>query len=130
MTQIITLAVAKQRLAATVEQYGAEHKPADRCQYFKKDVNGEQVPLCIIGAAFTDELSEAGISTDRGNGESVYKLAEIGTIPATERAALFLSSAQDRQDAGLTWGSAVEFAAEYVEVRHNSADDSVAIEQS
>ena len=110
MTEIITLEVAKQRLDAVVAQYGADHKPVDRCMYFKKDVNGEQVPLCIVGAAFADELRDAGIGPDNGNVQGIYELISNNVLPATLEAAFFLSDAQSTQDEGLSWGEAVEIA--------------------
>lgn len=105
----ITLAEAQHRLHTLIESQPTKVAGGTgmTCMYFGQD--GQ--PSCIVGHAFPTELAEAGVEYGNSDNEnSITGLVGDLLIDIEPLALDYLTIAQEQQDSGLTWASAVTIA--------------------
>lgn len=112
----ITLTEAQHRLHTIVESEGKIVRGGRgvNCRYF----NDDMTPSCLVGTAFASELTEAGVTpADSSNEDNVQGLVDHGLIAIEPLALDYLTWAQDSQDSGNPWRTAVQAADEYLAER-------------
>jgi hypothetical protein len=129
----ISLEEAKALLAKAVEERGADYtyeQVGNECLYFDPATQG---PSCLVGYV----LSYKGITlpalndSASNNSTDVHDLVSGGVIQTDLETEYLLSTAQDRQDSGATWGRALSEALEgYEEAAREAEDEAEAYDSS
>lgn len=105
----ITLTEAQHRLNTLIETQGDVVRGGYgvNCRYF----NDDGTPSCIVGEAFAAELTKAGVRPSEGaNQDSVQGLVNHGLLDMEPLALDYLTYAQEAQDTGDNWATAVDIA--------------------
>ena len=93
----------------------------DRCVYVEEDATGQLVGSCIVGKALVDlGIDKEYLRDKRSNTNGIpaaWVIIDDLGLDAGTIAANWVSVVQQRQDAGATWGGAVEAADLYYPVR-------------
>ena len=97
------------------------------CQNLNEDGSGS----CIVGTAFRAELIEEGLThTDDYNFDGISAILSnvlANRIQVTPKALRFLEAVQESQDAGNSWGTAIEGAKASLTDSYRCYDDATPV---
>jgi hypothetical protein len=108
----ITLDEAKRLLSRAVEEKGdlyTYEQVHNQCLYFNPET---KAPSCLVGhvLAYKGITIDALNASEANNSTDVHDLVEAGVIRTDLETEHLLSTAQDQQDSGATWGRALKTA--------------------